>query len=167
MVHAGVMRRDAVLIYGNYRAGQRSRCLYRRPNASNCGDGLVVVPVFAFKLIELLGKRFVRRQQFAQPYERAHHMHTHLNRSGAVQDIGRLYGAVLGEGKWWESRISMLGGSGRNLRPVENLNFGSREPKYEIRGKSSGIPFDGLVQAFGRYAIESSEISIEDDALAA
>jgi hypothetical protein len=131
------------------------------------GDGLVVVPVFAFKLIELLGKRFVRRQQFAQPYERAHHMHTHLNRSGAVQDIGRLYGAVLGEGKWWESRISMLGGSGRNLRPVENLNFDSREPKYEIRGKSSGIPFDGLVQAFGRYAIESSEISIEDDALAA
>ena len=164
--------------------------MYRRPNASNFGsidlcreadapalygrwvheladrgehrgDGLVVVPVLAFKLIELLGKRFVRRQQFSQPYERAHHMHTHLNRSGAVQHIGCLDGAVLGEGKWWESRISMLGGSGRNLRPVENLNFDSREPKHEIRGKSSGIPFDGLIQAFGRYAIESREISIE------
>ena len=124
MVHAGVMRRDAMLIYGNYQAGQRSRCLYRRPNASNCGsidlcreadapmfqgrgvheladrgehrgDGLVVVPVFAFKLIELLGKRFVRRQQFAQPDERAHHMHAHLNRSRAVQDIGRLDGPML------------------------------------------------------------------------
>lgn len=90
MVHAVVMRRDAVLIYGNYRAGQRSRCLYRRPTTSNCGsidlcreadapvfygrgvheladrgehrgDGLVVVLILASEFIESRADRATPR----------------------------------------------------------------------------------------------------------
>ena len=74
---------------------------------------------------------------------------------------------MLREGKWRKSRIAMLGGTGRNLRPVEKLHFDGRESKHEISGKPPGVSFDGLIQAFGGYAIESSEIAIEDDALAA
>jgi hypothetical protein len=46
---------------------------------------------------------------------------------------------VLGEGVGREARIAVLLGTGRNLRPVQDLDFGSREPKEEILGEEIKI----------------------------
>ena len=61
---------------------------------------------------------------------------------------------MLGEGERRKSRVAVLLGTGRNLRPVQDLDFGSREPKQEILGEARGVALDLLVQALGGDVIE-------------
>jgi len=58
-----------------------------------------MVLVLSFELIESVGKRLVRCEQFTQSYKGANHVHPHLDRPRAIQNVGRLNGAVFGEGK--------------------------------------------------------------------
>jgi len=76
-----------------------------------------------FELPELAGQLCVRGKHFAQPQEGTHDVNPHLDRFGAVQNIGRLNCAVLCESEGWKSRVAVLLGTGRKLRPVQCLNL--------------------------------------------
>ena len=60
----------------------------------------------------------VSRKLLADFDESQNNKDAHSDRVGTVQDIGRLQGAVLGEGVWAIARVTMLRGTGRKLRPV-------------------------------------------------
>jgi len=93
----------------------------------NSGDSLVMVGELlveaSLQLRELTGELRVRGEHFAQPQKGAHDVDTRLDGFGAVQHIGGLNCAVLCEGEGWESRVAVLLGTGRNLRPVQCLNL--------------------------------------------
>ena len=74
---------------------------------------------------------------------------------------------MLGEGERRKSRIAVLLGTGRKLRPVQRLVLGAVETEHEIFGKALGVALDPLVQPLGADSVEGGEIGIEDDALAA
>ena len=79
------------------------------------GDGFVVVLVLALQLIELAGQGGVGDQELAQADERADHKDAHLDGSGTVEDGGGHDGAVLGEGEWRKSGVTVLLGTGHKL----------------------------------------------------
>jgi hypothetical protein len=54
----------------------------------------------------------VRGEHFAQPQKRTHHIDAHLDGFRAIQHIGRLNGAVLGEGV---SQVSAAAATGRSV----------------------------------------------------
>ena len=58
--------------------------------------------------VELASQRGVRGEQFAQVYEGAHDVETHLDGTGAVEDRGGHDGAVFSEGEWRKSRVAVL-----------------------------------------------------------
>jgi hypothetical protein len=60
--------------------------------------------------------------------------------------LPRRFGAVFGEGERRKSSVSMLLGTGRKLRPVQDFGLGTGEGKYEIVREAFGIaqyPGDG------------------------
>src|SRR2546429_5467396 len=67
----------------------------------------------------------------------------------------------LGEGVGREAWIAVLLGTGRKMRPVRGLGFGSGEPEHEILGKPFGVALDLLVKALRGNAIERGELRIE------
>jgi hypothetical protein len=112
-------------------------------------------------------QRGVRGEQFAQMHESTYDVDAHLDGARAVQDGGGHDGAVFGEHVGRKSRIAVLLGTGRNLRPVQSLGLGSGEPEHEIFREARGVALDLLVQALGGDAIEACEFRIQEHALAA
>jgi len=53
----------------------------------------------------------------------------HLDGTRAVEDHSGHGRAMLGEGERRETRISMLLGTGRNLRPVQGLCLAAKSPR--------------------------------------
>jgi hypothetical protein len=70
------------------------------------------------KLGEAPGQLAVGTQQFAQVHEGAHDIDAHRDRTGGVQDVRCLDGAVLGEGvRQVFDVVATTAVQGRNLRP--------------------------------------------------
>jgi hypothetical protein len=70
---------------------------------------------------------------------------------------------MFGEGEWWESRITVLLGTGRNLRPVQGLDLGAGAAEHEILWEPLGVALDLFVEPIGCYAVESCQLDIEDE----
>ena len=72
---------------------------------------------------------------------------------------------MLGEAVGRKSRVAVLLGTGRNLRPVQSLGLGPVEPEHEIFRKARGVALDLLVQALGGDAVEAGKLGIQGSAL--
>src|SRR5205814_6043066 len=131
------------------------------------GDGLIVVLVLALELIELAREPAVGGEEFAQLHEGAHDIDAHLDGPGAVEDGGGHDGAVLGEGEGRQSRIAVLLGTGRKMRPVQRLDLGAGEAEHKIPGESLGVALHLFVEPPGRDAVQRGEFGIEQHAMTA
>jgi hypothetical protein len=81
-------------------------------------------------------------------------VNTHGDGAWGVEHVGGLNGAVLGEGVGRKSRVAVLLGTGRKLRPVQYVSLGAREAEHEIHWEPFGVALDLLVQALGGDVIE-------------
>ena len=115
----------------------------------------------SFSLPSQLG---VGGEQLAQLHERAHDVEAHLDGTRAVQDRGGHDGAVFGEANVGSAdrgasgnRSQTVTGSAPRLRCVSD---GTESPPETARRRVYG-----LVQGFGRDAIERGQLGVEDDAL--
>ena len=135
------------------------------------GDGLIVRGELlldaCFECIVAPGQFLVGADPLAQLHECPHDVEAHLDGAGAVEDGGGHDGAVLGEGERRKTRVAVLLGTGRKMRPVQGIGLLGREPEHEILRKPPRVALDLLVQALGGDAVEGGEVRIEDDALTA
>jgi hypothetical protein len=49
---------------------------------------------------------------------------------------------VLGETAGWDARVAVLQGTGRKMRPVQDLGLGAAEAEHEILGETLGVALD-------------------------
>jgi hypothetical protein len=74
---------------------------------------------------------------------------------------------VLGKGERRETWIAVFLRTGRKLRPVNRLNFGTVEPELKGLRKPMGVALHLLVQPLRRDPIKRSEVGVENDTLTA
>src|SRR6266705_5992064 len=117
--------------------------------------------------VEAVRELPIRGEQLAHAHEGAHHVDAHLDSTRAVEDSGRHDGTVFGEGGGRKSRVAVLLGTGRKMRPVQRLDLEAREAEREITGKPLGIARDLLVGALGGDPVERGEFGIEQHPLTA
>jgi hypothetical protein len=85
-----------------------------------------------FELREASCQLSVGAQRFAKLNKRTYDVDAHLNCMSAIQDHGSHDRTVLSKSVGREARVTMLLGTGRNLRPVQILNLFDREPEQVI-----------------------------------
>ena len=82
------------------------------------GDLLVMAADATLQFEELGCEDPLASEQLSQADKGADDMHAHVDSGVAIEHVGRLNGAVLGEGVGKKARIAVFLGTGRSLRPV-------------------------------------------------